>query len=79
MWQRAIANALKSEVVKPSILKEVEIFTKFPAAEVMTCLEEKLTKCTLEIAEEILQYLNPNHLKSAILVNKKLCVVGSQP
>ena len=38
---REIANALESEVVK-----EVEIFiTKFPMAEVLTCPEDKLSKC----------------------------------
>ena len=57
---REIADALESEVVKPSILKEVEIFiTKFPMAEVLTCPEDKLSKCPPEILEEILQYLNP--------------------
>ena len=35
---REIANALESEVVKPSILKEVEIFiTKVLMAEVTKC------------------------------------------
>ena len=47
---REIANALGSEVVKPSILKEVEIFiTKFPMAEVLTCPEDKLSKCPPEV------------------------------
>ena len=77
---REIANALESEVVKPSILKEVEIFiTKFPMAEVLTCPEDKLSKCPPEVLEEILQYLKCKDLKSALLVNKKLCVVGSKP
>ena len=40
---REIADALESEVVKPSILKEVKIFiTKFPMAKVLTCPEDKL-------------------------------------
>ena len=45
-------------------------------AEVLTCPEDKLSKCPPEILEEILQYLNPKELKSVLLVNKKLCVVG---
>ena len=72
---REIADALESEVVK-----EVKIFiTKFPMAKVLTCPEDKLSKCPPEILEEILQYLNPKELKSVLLVNKKLCVVGSKP
>ena len=47
---REIADALESEVVKPSILKEVKIFiTKFPMAKVLTCPEEKLSKCPPEL------------------------------
>ena len=77
---REIADALESEVVKPNILKEVEIFiTKFPMVEVLTCPEDKLSQCPPEILEEVLQYLSPKDLKSALLVNKKLCVVGSKP
>ena len=77
---REIADALESEVVKPSILKEVEIvITKFPMVEVLTCPEDKLSQCPPEILEEVLQYLSPKDLKSALLVNKKLCVVGSKP
>ena len=77
---REIADALESEVVKPSILKEVKIFiTKFPMAKVLTCPEDKLSKCPPELLNEILQYLNSKDLKSALLVKKKLCVVGSKP
>ena len=69
---KEIANTPESEVVK-----EVEIFiTKFPMAEVLTCPEDKLSKCPPEVLEEILQYLNCKDLKSALLVNKKLCVLG---
>ena len=43
---REIANALESGLVTPSILQEVETFIiKFPMAEVLTCPEDKLTKC----------------------------------
>ena len=77
---REIADALESEVVKPSILKEVEIFiTKFPMVEVLTCSEDKLSQCPPEILQEVLQYLSLKDLKSVLLVNKKLCVVGSKP
>ena len=77
---REIANALENGVVGPSILREVNIFIKrFPMAEVLTCPpEDKLTKCPPEILEAIFQYLNPKALKSAVLVNKKLCAVGSR-
>ena len=77
---REIADALESEVVKPSILKEVEIFiTKFPMVEVLTCPEDKLSQCPPEILQEVLQYLSLKDLKSVLLVSKKLCVVGSKP
>ena len=67
-------------MVKPSILKEVEIFlTKFPMAEVLTCPEDKLSKCPPEVLEEVLQYLSLKDLKAVLLINKKLCVVGSKP
>ena len=51
---REIADALESEVVKPSILKEVKIFiTKFPMAKVLTCPEDKLSKCPPELLNEM--------------------------
>ena len=47
---REIANALESGLVTPRILQEVETFiTEFPMAEVLTCPEDKLTKCPPEI------------------------------
>ena len=68
---REIANALESGLVTPRILQEVETFIiKFPMAEVLTCPEDKLTKCPPEILEEIFQYLDPKDLKSIVLVNK---------
>ena len=78
---REIANALECGVVEPRILREVDIFIKkFPMSEVLTCPpEDKLTKCPPEILEAIFQYLNPKDLKSVVLVNKKLCAVGSKP
>ena len=75
---RQIANALESEEVESSILREVEIFIrKFLMSEVLTGPEDKLTKCPPEILEEILQYLKAKDLKSAVLVNKRLCVEAS--
>ena len=59
---------------------EVETFiAKFPMAEVLTCPEDKLTKCPPEIFEEIFQYLDSEDLKSVVLVNKTLCDVGKKP
>ena len=44
-------------LVTPRILQEVETFiAKFPMAEVLTCPEDKLSKCPTEILEEIFQY-----------------------
>ena len=37
---------------------------KFPMAEVLTCPEDKLSKCPTEILEEIVQYLDSEDLKS---------------
>ena len=77
---REIANALESGLVTPRILQEVETFIiKFPMAEVLTCPEDKLTKCPPEILEEIFQYLDSEDLKSVVLVNKTLCDVGKKP
>ena len=77
---REIANALESGLVTPRILQEVETFiTKFPMAEVLTCPEDKLSKCPPEILEEIFQYLDSEDLKSVVLVNKTLCDVGKKP
>ena len=77
---REIANALESGLVTPRILQEVETFiTKFPMAEVLTCPEDKLSKCPPEILEEIFQYLDYKDLKSVVLVNKTLCDVGKKP
>ena len=43
-------------LVTPRILQEVETFiAKFPMAEVLTCPEDKLSKCPTEILEEIFQ------------------------
>ena len=67
-------------MVTPRILQEVETFiTKFPMAEVLTCPEDKLSKCPPEILEEIFQYLDSEDLKSVVLVNKTLCDVGKKP
>ena len=77
---RKIANVLESEEVQPRILREVEILIrKFPTAGMLTCPEDKLTKCPPEILEEILEYPNSKDLKSTVLVNKKLCVIGCKP
>ena len=54
---REIANALESGLVTPRIRQEVETFiSEFPMAEVLTCPEDKLSKCPTEILEEIFQY-----------------------
>ena len=51
-------------LVTPRILQEVETFiAKFPMAEVLTCPEDKLSKCPTEILE-IFQYLDSEDLKS---------------
>ena len=52
---------------------------KFPMAEVLTCPEDKLSKCPTEILEEIFQYLDSEDLKYVVLVNKTLCDVGKRP
>ena len=79
---RKIANVLESEEVQPRILREVEILIrKFPTAEALTSLKttSPITKCPPEILEEILEYPNSKDLKSTVLVNKKLCVIGCKP
>ena len=76
---RDIATLLEREEVRPALLKEVEEFiNKFPWAEFSTCPEDKLLRCPPEIMEQILQYLPPRDLKSAVLVNKTLCGVGGK-
>ena len=70
---RDIATLLEREEVRPALLKEVgEFINKFPWAEFSTCPEDKLSRCPPEIMEQILQYLPPRDLKSAVLVNKTL-------
>ena len=77
---RDIATLLEREEVRPALLKEVgEFINKFPWAEFSTCPEDKLSRCPPEIMEQILQYLPPRDLKSAVLVNKTLCGVGGKP
>ena len=77
---RDIVKLLEREEVRPRLLKEVEEFiNKFPWAEFSTCPEDKLSRCPPEIMEQILQYLPPRDLKSAVLVNKTLCGVEESP
>ena len=76
---REIANALESEEVEPRIFREVEIFIRIYGRSVDLPWRQAHQVCPPEILEEILQYLNPKDLKSAVLVNKKLCVIGSKP
>ena len=67
-------------LVTPRILQKVETFiAKFPMAEVLTCPEDKLSKCPTEILEEIFQYLDSEDLKPVVLVSKTLCDVGKRP
>ena len=74
---RKIANVLESEEVQPRILREVEILIrKFPTAGMLTCPEDKLTNhqvSTRDLGGD------SKDLKSTVLVNKKLCVIGCKP
>ena len=68
---RHIAMLLEREEVMPRILKLIDEFIiKFPLAKFSTCLEDKLPGVS--------QHLPPRHLKSAVLVTKKLCEVGGR-
>ena len=50
---------------------------KFPMAEVLTCPEDKLSKCPTAIMEEIFQY--NRHEVLFWFINKTLCDVGKRP
>ena len=63
---REIANVLDREVeVRPNILDDVQEFiTKFPMAEVPTCLEDNISRLPPEVLEHILHFLPPQDLKA---------------
>ena len=69
---REIANVLDREVeVRPNILDDVQEFiTKFPMAEVPTCLEDNISRLPPEVLEHILHFLPPQDLKAAVQVSK---------
>ena len=78
---REIANVLDREVeVRPNILDDVQEFiTKFPMAEVPTCLEDNISRLPPEVLEHILHFLPPQDLKAAVQVSKGWKGVGLKP
>ena len=70
---REIANVLDRE-------DDVQEFiTKFPMAEVPTCLEDNISRLPPEVLEHILHFLPPQDLKAAVQVSKKWKGVGLKP
>ena len=78
---REIANVLeRGAEVRPNILHDVQEFiTKFPMAEVSTCLEDKISRCPPEVLQHIFYFLPPKDLKSAVEVSKRWKGVGLVP